>query len=344
MRRESFNLTAFLLSSIIVIFIIISLGELSLAPKNMGFIPAGKFIMGANESYSLENERPAHAVFVDGFFIDKNLVTNNDFQRFVDRTGYVTTAERPPKWEELKKQLPPSTRKPESRMLVPGSLVFKAPRHPVSLHDVSDWWHWTPGANWRQPEGPGSDLKGRERHPVVHVSYDDAKAYAQWIKKRLPTEAEWEYAARGGLLNQRYAWGNDLKPGNRFMANTFQGHFPHKQTAEDGYAGTSPIGSYPENGYGLFDMAGNVWEWTNDWYRDDAYKHNHNHAQCKNPRGPTSSVDHRDPYAQKRVIKGGSFLCHPQVCEGFRPSARRGETPDTGTSHIGFRLVQSPKI
>lgn len=339
-----------LLALMIAILIVVGLMGLCLSqalPKaattkqNMKWIQAGSFTMGSNEPYAMPNERPAHKVCIDGFFIDEHLVTNEDFLIFVAKTGYVTTAERPPLWEELKKQLPPGTKKPDDGLLVPGSSVFKAPIHPVSLKELSNRWAFTTGANWQHPEGPNSTIKGRENHPVVHVSFDDATAYASFVGKRLPTEAEWEYAARGGLNNMRYPWGNEFKVFGKHMANTFQGQFPHKQTAEDGYAGTSPVKSFPANGYGLFDMAGNVWQWTSDWYRDDNHEHNAKLSSCKNPQGPTRSFDHRDPYAQKRVIKGGSFLCHAEVCESYRPSARRGETPDTGTSHLGFRLVMS---
>jgi len=285
----------------------------------MRWIPAGEFTMGSNDARSMTNERPAHRARVDGFWMDEHLVTNADFARFVEVTGYATTAERAPDWEEIKKQVPPGTPKPDASLLVAGSAVFTPPSGPVPLDDMEEWWRWMPGASWRQPEGPGSKLDNRAEHPVVHVSWDDAVAYAKWAGKTLPTEAEWEFAARGGLDGKRFSWGDDARPSNQHMANTFQGDFPYRQTAEDGFVRTSPVKSFPPNGYGLYDMAGNVWQWTADWYR-----------------GADESP------VPRRVIKGGSFLCHESYCESYRPSARRGTAPDTGSSHVGFRLVRRP--
>jgi formylglycine-generating enzyme required for sulfatase activity len=297
--------------------------------------------MGTDDMRSMANERPAHRVKVDGFWIDEHPVTNAEFQKFIEATGYVTTAERKPDWEELKKQLPPGTPKPADELLVPGSLVFTPPSQAVPLNNLANWWNWTPGADWRHPRGPGSTIEGLENHPVVQVSWDDAVAYAKWAGKRLPTEAEWEYAARGGLEGQRYSWGNEFRPKGKHMANTFQGEFPYAAKPEDGFAATSPVGSFPPNGYGLYDMAGNVWQWTADWYRVDTFTEQASQGHCENPKGPDSSFDPGDPYAPKRVIKGGSFLCHVSYCESYRPSARRGTPPDTGSSHVGFRLVKS---
>jgi formylglycine-generating enzyme len=309
------------------------------APPGMVWIPPGKFTMGTDNQMSFPNERPARRVRVDGFWMDVYDVTNAQFRCFVEATGYITKAERAPDWEEIKKQVPPGTPKPDDSMLVPGSLVFTPTPRPVPLHDLSAWWQWTPGAFWYQPEGPGSTIDGRENHPVVQVSWEDAVAYAEWAGKRLPTEAEWERAARGDLEGKRFIWGDEFCPDGKHMANTWQGTFPVKDTAEDGFAGTSPVGSFPSNGYGLYDMAGNVWQWCSDWYRADA--HQSVRSCCPNPTGPNKSFDPCDPYTPKRVVKGGSFLCSPAYCDSYRPSARRGTPPDTGTSHTGFRCVIS---
>jgi formylglycine-generating enzyme required for sulfatase activity len=316
------------------------------APPGMVWIPGGEFAMGTDDLRSLPNERPAHRVRVEGFWIDEHDVTNAEFAKFVEATGYITTAEKKPDWEELKKQLPPGTPKPDDSVLVAGSLVFTPTARPVPLDDLSAWWRWVPGACWRHPEGPGSNVVGRESHPVVQVCWDDAVAYAKWAGKRLPTEAEWEFAARGGLEGKRYAWGDEFRPSGKYMANTWQGLFPVTNSAEDGFVGTSPVKSFPPNGYGLYDMAGNVWQWCSDWYRVDAFTRAvtelANKSVCRDSGGPTESWDPADPNAPKRVVKGGSFLCSPSYCESYRPSARRGTPPDTGSSHTGFRCVVSP--
>lgn len=311
------------------------------APPGMRWVPVGEFTMGTDAAESMPNERPAHRVRVNGFWLDEHPVTNAEFRRFVEAAGYTTTAERKPDWEEIRKQVPPGTPKPPDDQLVPGSLVFTPPATPVPLDNLAAWWRWVPGASWKQPEGPGSSIEGRDDHPVVQISWADADAYAKWIGKRLPTEAEWEYAARGGLEGQRYWWGNESHPGGRHMANTFQGHFPDHQTTEDGYAGTSPVGRFPANGYGLHDMAGNVWQWTQDLYSATEFADRASQGLCDNPTGPTRTFDPADPYSERRVIKGGSFLCHESYCESYRPSARRGTPPDTGSSHVGFRLAMS---
>jgi formylglycine-generating enzyme len=310
--------------------------------SGMVWVPGDEFTMGTDDEKSQPNERPTHLVRVDGFWMDATDVTNAEFAKFVSATGYVTTAERKPDWEELKKQVPPGTPKPDDSLLVAGSLVFTPPDHPVDLRDMSAWWAWTPGASWRHPEGPGSDIKGRAEHPVVQVSWDDAVAYAKWAGKRLPTEAEWEYAARGGLVNQRFAWGSEFQPGGKAMANTWTGKFPYKNTAEDGFAGTSPVKSFPANGFGLYDMGGNVWNWCADFYRADAFALQ-NTGCCVNPKGPDSTFNPSRGVAEnpERVTKGGSFLCHADYCEGYRPSARRGTPPDTGSGHTGFRCVET---
>jgi len=317
-------------------------------PAGMVLIPAGEFVMGTDESASMPNERPAHKVRLDAFWMDDHVVTNAEFRRFTDATRYVTTAEKPVDWEELKKQVPAGTPKPSEDMLKAGSLVFTPPDHPVDVRELANWWTWTTGANWRRPQGSSSGIDGRDDYPVVHVSWDDAAAYAKWAGKRLPTEAEWEYAARGGTSGTRYYWGATLKRDGKFMCNTFDGIFPYKSTGDDGFKGTSPVKSFPANGYGLYDMAGNVWNWTADFYRADSHTQSSAEAAksggcCINPTGPIDTLNPiRDVVASpERVIKGGSYLCHASYCESYRPTARRGMPPDTGTEHIGFRCVKS---
>jgi formylglycine-generating enzyme required for sulfatase activity len=314
-------------------------------PPGMRLIPAGEYTMGTDDPRSMANERPAHRVKLDAFWIDEHDVTNAEFHRFVEATHYLTTAERPVDWEELKKQVPAGTPKPPDEMLKPGSLVFTPPNHPVDLRDMSAWWTWTHGADWRHPQGPASNIDGKDDHPVVQVSWDDAVAYAKWSGKRLPTEAEWEYAARGGLAGKRYAWGDEFRPGGKFMANVFTGDFPWRNTREDGFEGTSPVKSFPANGYGLYDMGGNVWNWCSDFYADDLHVRAADAVKktgvCCNPTGPDQTFSAHNPHASERVTKGGSFLCNASYCESYRPSARRGTPPDTGTGHIGFRCVKS---
>jgi formylglycine-generating enzyme required for sulfatase activity len=311
------------------------------APPGMRWIAGGEFTMGSEAEGANPNEAPTHRVRVDGFWIDETAVTNAEFARFVEATGWVTIAERPVDWEAMKATVPPGTPKPPPEMLEPGSLVFTPTQGEVSLSDLSNWWRWQSGASWRHPEGPGSTIVGRESHPVVQVAWDDAVAYTAWAKKRLPTEAEWEVAARGGLENKRYAWGDEFRPGGKSMANTYTGKFPVRDTAEDGFAGTAPVRSFPANAYGLYDMGGNVWNWCSDWFRSDAHALAAPEGCCQNPPGPRDSWDATDPLAPKRVIKGGSFLCNPSYCESYRPSARRGTPPDTGSSHVGFRCALS---
>ncbi|WP_255578606.1 formylglycine-generating enzyme family protein [Chitinophaga sp. sic0106] len=312
------------------------------AVKGMVLVKGDVFMMGTDDPKSYLAERPAHQVKVHDFYIDATEVTNRQFKKFVDATGYKTVAERKPKWEDLKQQLPPGTAQIPDDELVPGSMVFVAPDRPVNKANISNWWQWVPGADWQHPEGPGSNIEGRWDHPVVHVAWEDANAYAKWAGKRLPTEAEWEYAARGGLVEKRYAWGDDFTPGNKYMANTFQGSFPDKNDQADGYAITAPVASYPANGYGLYDMIGNVWEWTADWYDVDEYK-SLAHQLSEDPKGPDKWHNPEDPYAIQRVTKGGSFLCANDYCINYRPSARRGTAFDSGASHIGFRCVKDKK-
>jgi sulfatase modifying factor 1 len=304
-------------------------------------IAAGEFVMGSPGRNVPANEQPEHRVWLDEFWIDEQEVTNAEFRRFVEATKYLTTAEKAPDWEELKKGLPPGTSKPPATTLVPGSLVFTPPKVSVPLNDTAAWWKWVPGADWRHPEGPGSDLKGRENHPVVQVSWDDATAYAKWAGKRLPTEAEWECAARGGLAAKRYTWGNTPPSESSKIANIWQGTFPNDNTKADGFERTAPVKSFPPNEAGLYDMAGNVWEWCSDWYRADAYERTTDQKISFAPTGPTDSWDPNEPHSVKRVTRGGSFLCHVTYCESYRPGARRGTAPDTGMSHLGFRCVRS---
>ncbi|HEY7091125.1 MAG TPA: formylglycine-generating enzyme family protein [Tepidisphaeraceae bacterium] len=291
------------------------------SPPGMALIPGGDFVMGTDDATAMPNEHPARNMTVEPFWIDVHDVTNAEFRKFVEATGYVTTAEKPVDWEELKKQCPPGTPKPPDEMLKPGSLVFTPPDHPVALDNMANWWTWTPGASWKHPQGPASNIDAKDDYPVVQVGWDDAVAYAKWAGKRLPTEAEWEFAARGGQKDYtRFYWGNEFKKNGKFMCNTFTGRFPFDNTAEDGFPGTSPVKSFPPNGYGLYDMAGNVWNWTADAYRES----------------PKS-----DPDQFRRVTKGGSFLCSPSYCESYRPTARRGTPYDTGSGHVGFRCAMS---
>ena len=260
-------------------------------PSGMAWVPGGEFTMGTDHPESAPAERPAHRVRVDGFWIDVAEVTNAQFRRFVEASHYLTTAERPVDWEQLRSELPPGTPKPPDEKLVPGSLVFSAPDHPVSLDDQTAWWRWVPGASWRHPEGTDSTLDGKDDHPVIQVSWDDAESYARWAGKRLPTEAEWEFAARGGLEGRRYAWGDRFQPGDLPLANTWQGHFPDVNTRADGFPRSAPVRSFPPNGYGLYDMIGNVWEWCGDWYRPDAYRLVPAGGVAQNPAGPAAALE-----------------------------------------------------
>jgi len=306
-------------------------------PPGMRWIEPGEFLMGSDDGPG--NERPIHRVRLSGFWIDSHEVTNAEFGRFVAATRYVTTAERPPEWEELQRQLPPGTPRPDDSRLVPGAMVFSPPAGPVPLDQPATWWRWVPGACWKHPEGPGSSIEGREAHPVVQVSWDDATAYARWAGKRLPTEAEWEYAARGGLVRRRFTWGDRAPTDDgHALANIWQGRFPYRNTAHDGFERTAPVASFAPNGFGLYDMAGNVWEWCADLYAADAYAAR-GAEPWVDPAGPGESRDLSEPYAPRRVTRGGSFLCHSTYCESYRPAARRGTPPDTGMSHIGFRCV-----
>lgn len=314
-------------------------------PKGMVLIPAGEFLMGTDDADALENERPAHKVKVASFYLDETPITNARFREFVNATKYVTTAERAVDWEEIKRQVPPGTPKPPDEMLKPGSLVFTPPSssHRVDLRNLAGWWTWTNGADWQHPEGPGSNLDGRDEHPVVQISWHDAAAYAEWAGKRLPTEAEWEYAARGGKPNTRFWWGNEFLVNGKYMTNTFTGTFPYHNTKADGFERTSPVRAFPANDYGLHDMAGNVWNWCADVYQRDAHTQAMaGHEGCMMPVNAAPEGDKkRAPHVViQHVIKGGSFLCNVSYCESYRPTARRGTPSDTGSAHVGFRCAK----
>jgi sulfatase modifying factor 1 len=311
------------------------------APTGMAWIPGGQFSMGAKDprglsdggSEAMDDARPIHRVYVDGFWMDRTDVTNAQFEKFVKATGYVTVAERKPRTEDFPGVAP--------EKLVPGSLVFTPPAHPVPLDDYSQWWSYVPGASWRHPLGQGSSIRNRGNDPVVQVSFADAAAYAGWAGKRLPTEAEWEFAARGGLSGKLYTWGDDFHPGGRWMANTYQGSFPDRNNAADGYAGIASVASFPANGYGLYDMTGNVWQWTSDWYRADYYAALAASGRpTRNPRGPERSDDPSEPGVPKRVQRGGSFLCTAQYCSRYMLGTRGKGEISSATNHVGFRCVE----
>jgi formylglycine-generating enzyme len=313
-------------------------------PERMVWIPGGEFSMGANDPPDMnavgmqatEDARPIHRVYVDGFFMDRTDVTNAQFAAFVTATGYVTLAERAPTAKDYP-QAP-------AENLVAGSIVFTAPAHPVPLDDHLQWWSYVKGANWRHPLGPHSSIEGKDDYPVIQVAYEDAEAYAKWAGKRLPTEAEWEFAARGGAAGQPFVWGDTFRPSGKWMANTHEGHFPDRDTGEDGYAGIAPVAQFPPNQYGLHDMAGNVWQWVSDWYRPDYY------AQlaaagtvARNPHGPDSPFDPAEPGERKRVHRGGSFLCTDEYCSRYMVGTRGKGEIATATNHLGFRCVKDPR-
>jgi len=313
-------------------------------PDGMVWIPGGEFSMGANDPPDMDDvgmtatldARPIHRVYVNAFFMDKTDVTNAQFAEFVKATGYVTIAERTPTAEEFP-GAPPEN-------LSAGSVVFSPPDHPVPLDTQFRWWSYVHGANWRHPLGPHSDIEGKDNDPVVHIAYPDAEAYAKWAGKRLPTEAEWEFAARGGLSGNPFVWGAQFRPHDKWMANTHQGKFPVKDTGEDGFIGIAPVAQYPPNGYGLYDMAGNVWQWTRDWYRPDYYQALASAGVvARNPQGPASSFDPSEPDQPKKVQRGGSFLCTDQYCSRYIVGTRGKGEISTGTNHLGFRCVTDAK-
>ena len=313
------------------------------APSGMRWVAPGEFTMGTDSDLGWPDEKPAHQIRVKGYWIDEHEVTNAEFERFVKATGYVTTAEHSPDASAILAQMPPGTPPPAAEDLVPGSLVFRETDGPVPLDDFSQWWEWVPGADWRHPDGPGTNIRDRADHPVVQVSWDDARAYARWAGKRLPTEAEWEYAARGGLEQKPYTWGDDPPgEGGRWRANLWQGQFPSRNEQADGYPRTAPVQSFPPNGLGLSDMAGNVWEWCEDWYARDLYRSRSGNEVTIDPSGPPRTSDPTQPTMPLRVQRGGSYLCNDRYCSRYRPSARHGCSPDTGMSHVGFRCARSP--
>jgi sulfatase modifying factor 1 len=312
----------------------------SAAPSEMVWIPGGEFSMGARDfpdmnmvgMQATKDSRPIHRVYVDGFFMDKTDVTNAQFAKFVKAVGYVTVAERKPSPADFP-GAPPEN-------LSAGSVVFAPPDHAVALDDNYEWWSYVKGASWRHPTGPKSSIKGKESYPVVQVAYADAVAYADWAHKRLPTEAEWEFAARGGRAGEVYVWGDQFRPNGKWMANTYQGHFPNHDSGNDGFIGLAPVAQYPPNQYGLYDMAGNVWQWTSDWYRPDYYSQlAHTGAVTRNPKGPNTSFDPEEPSEKKRVHRGGSFLCTDQYCSRYMVGTRGKGEVNTGTNHLGFRCV-----
>ena len=311
-------------------------------PVGMVWIPGGEFSMGANDPPDMDNvgmkatldARPIHRVYVDGFYMNKTDVTNVQFAQFVKATGYVTVAERKPRAEDFP-GAPPEN-------LVAGAVVFSPPDHPVPLNNHFQWWTYIKGANWRHPLGPGSDIRGKDNDPVVQVAYEDAVAYANWAGKRLPTEAEWEFAARGGQAGKPFVWGSEFRPHDKWMANTYQGHFPDADTGDDGYVGVAPVAQFPANPYGLYDMAGNVWQWTSDWYRPDYYQQLAASGLARNPQGPDSPYDPSEPTEQKKVHRGGSFLCTDQYCSRYIVGTRGKGEVSTGTNHLGFRCVKDP--
>ena len=316
------------------------------APDGMVWIPGGEFSMGAADPMGADNNdvgmhatddsRPIHRVYVGSFWMDKTEVTNEQFAAFVKSTGYVTVAEQTPRAEDFP-GAPPEN-------MVPGSVVFSPPSHAVPLDDHFQWWSYVKGANWRHPQGPDGSINGKEKYPVVHIAYEDAVAYAKWAGKRLPTEAEWEFAARGGLSGKIYPWGDEFRPDGRWMTNSHQGHFPDHDTGGDGFTGTAPVAQFPPNGYGLYDVAGNVWEWVSDWYRPDYYAElAKNGVIVRNPQGPASSFDPSEPSEKKRVQRGGSYLCTDQYCSRYMVGTRGKGDVSTGTNHLGFRCVIASK-
>jgi formylglycine-generating enzyme required for sulfatase activity len=322
--------------------LVVSPPEDSITPDGMVWIAGGTFLQGAvaHDKMAMEHEKPAFKVAVDGFYMDVTEVTNAQFAKFVKETGYITTAEREIDWEEMKRQVPEGTPKPHDSILQPGSLTFKKAKVSVpNLYDFSQWWRWTIGASWQHPNGPDSDIKGKDNYPVVQVTFEDAMAYCEWSGRRLPTEAEWELAARGGSNGTTYFWGDDASVLDE-KANTWEGEFPVQNTMGDGFELRAPVKSYAANAYGLYDMAGNVWEWTSDWYNTNYYKESTiSNITLRNPQGAGTPFTANNPYAKEKVIKGGSFLCSASYCASYRVSAKMGSSTDSSLEHTGFRTV-----
>ena len=310
-------------------------------PEGMVWIPGGTFSMGGDNDQARQDEFPKHEVKLNGFFMDVTEVTNAQFAKFVAATGYVTTAEKDINWDELKKQLPSDTPKPEPETLKAASLVFVPTEGEVSLQDYSQWWSWSHGANWNHPQGKDSNIVGKDNLPVVHISWDDANAYCKWSGKRLPTEAEWEYASRGGLVKNVYTWGNERVDEGKILCNSFQGNFPYNNQGTDGFMGSAPVKSFAANDYGLYDMGGNVWEWCADKYNNLYYDSFKKIKVAINPKGPLKSFDPDEPLVEKRVMRGGSFLCNESYCSGYRVSARMKSSADSSMEHLGFRCVSN---
>ncbi|SFW59065.1 Formylglycine-generating enzyme, required for sulfatase activity, contains SUMF1/FGE domain [Sinomicrobium oceani] len=315
------------------------LGKLS---KEMVRIEGGTFLMGARDNKGRADEYPVHKVKISSFYMDKTQVTNAQFQKFVEATGYITTAERDVSWDEIKQQLPLGTPKPADSLLLAAALVFKKTEVPVPLDNPSKWWDWKRGANWKHPQGPESSIEGKENYPVVQISWHDAKAYAKWAGKRLPTEAEWEYAARGGMEGNIYPWGNEEPYQGEPKANIWDGVFPYHNTEYDGYPALAPVKSFEPNGFGLYDMAGNVWEWCEDNYGEEYY-YSVADRLSYNPKGPSESFSSYQPHKNLKVVRGGSFMCNASYCSGYRVSARMMSSPDTGLENTGFRCVADIK-
>lgn len=316
-------------------------------PEGMVWIPGGTFLQGAvpQDKMAMKHEKPQHVVTVDGFFVDITEITNAQFSLFIEETGYMTIAEREIDWELMKKQLPEGTPKPHDSILQPGSLLFKKTKSTVpNLYDFSQWWEWVIGVNWKHPNGPQSTLEGKENHPVVHISYQDAEAYCKWAGRRLPTEAEWEFAARGNRENTTYFWGDERSKLAK-QANSWEGEFPVFNTLEDGFERTAPVKSYPPNDFGLYDMAGNVWELTSDWYNVNYYAELlKTDSVAVNPKGAQTAYNPNSPYVEEKIIKGGSFLCSDSYCASYRVSSRMGTSTDSSAEHVGFRTVVTPEM